>query len=95
MPDPGWHMVDLLKDAGYYAGIHGKVSHSSPYQPYAWDDDLTISPSGKRSHVKDAKAYGASTSRGIESKKGWKAFLFVDQHIGSAQALLDAGPGWG
>ena len=25
--DPGWpHMVDLLKDAGYYAGIRGKVT---------------------------------------------------------------------
>jgi N-sulfoglucosamine sulfohydrolase len=40
--DPGWpHMVDLLKDAGYYAGIRGKVTHSSPYQPYDWDEDLT------------------------------------------------------
>ena len=77
VPDPGWpHMVDLLKDAGYYAGIHGKVSHSSPYQPYAWDDDLTISPSGKRAHVKDAKAYGASTSRGIEkAKRAGKPFF--------------------
>ena len=70
VPDPGWpHMVDLLKDAGYYTGIHGKVTHSSPYQPYAWDDDLTISPSGERAHIKDAKAYGASTSRGIEKAK--------------------------
>ena len=69
-------MVDLLKDAGYYAGIHGKVSHSSPYQPYAWDDDLTISPSGKRAHVKDSKAYGASTSRGIEkAKRAGKPFF--------------------
>ena len=49
VPDPGWpHMVDLLQGSGYYAGIHGKVSHSSPYQPYVWDDDLTISPTGKK-----------------------------------------------
>ena len=77
VPDPGWpHMVDLLKDAGYYTGIHGKVTHSSPYQPYAWDDDLTISPSGERAHIKDAKAYGASTSRGIEkAKKAGKPFF--------------------
>ena len=75
--DPGWpHMVDLLQEAGYYAGIHGKVTHSSPYQPYGWDDDLTISPSGQKAHIKDAKAYGKSTSRGIEiAKKSGKPFF--------------------
>ncbi|MBT7406663.1 MAG: sulfatase [Opitutae bacterium] len=79
--DPGWpHMVDLLQGAGYYAGIHGKVSHSSPYQPYAWDDDLTISPSGKKAHIKDAKAYGESTSRGIENagEAGKPFFLSIN-----------------
>ena len=81
VPDPGWpHMVDLLQGAGYYAGIHGKVSHSSPYQPYAWDDDLTISPSGKKAHIKDAKAYGESTSLGIENagKAGKPFFLSIN-----------------
>ena len=79
--DPGWpHMVDLLKEQGYYAGIHGKVSHSSPYQPYAWDDDLTISPAGKKAHIKDAKAYGESTTRGIETarKEGKPFFLSIN-----------------
>jgi len=79
--DPGWpHMVDLLQGAGYYAGIHGKVSHSSPYQPYAWDDDLTISPSEKKAHIKDAKAYGESTSRGIENagEAGKPFFLSIN-----------------
>ena len=77
VPEPGWpHMVDLLKDAGYYTGIHGKVTHSSPYQPYAWDDDLTISPSGEKAHLKDANAYGASTTRGIaKAKKSGKPFF--------------------
>ena len=81
VPDPGWpHMVDLLKEQGYYAGIHGKVSHSSPYQPYAWDDDLTISPAGKKAHIKDAKAYGESTIRGIETakKQGKPFFLSIN-----------------
>ena len=32
--DPGWpHMADLLRDAGYYVAIRGKVSHSSPINP--------------------------------------------------------------
>lgn len=81
VPDPGWpHMVDLLQGSGYYTGIHGKVSHSSPYQPYAWDDDLTISPTGKKAHIKDAKAYGASTTRGIEmaKKEGKPFFLSIN-----------------
>ena len=28
------HMVDLMKAGGYYVAIRGKVSHSTPYQPY-------------------------------------------------------------
>ncbi|HEX5104259.1 MAG TPA: sulfatase-like hydrolase/transferase, partial [Pirellulaceae bacterium] len=36
--DPGYPvLVDLLKEAGYFTGIRGKVSHSTPYSPYAWD----------------------------------------------------------
>jgi N-sulfoglucosamine sulfohydrolase len=58
--DPGWpHMVDLLQEAGYYAGIHGKVTHSSPYQPYGWDDDLTIYPPDKRLTLKMPKHMGS------------------------------------
>ena len=79
--DPGWpHMVDLLKDAGYYAGIRGKVTHSSPYQPYDWDEDLTILVDGSKAHIKDAKSYGESTARGIANakKQGKPFFLSVN-----------------
>ncbi|NIP96471.1 MAG: sulfatase-like hydrolase/transferase, partial [Akkermansiaceae bacterium] len=31
-------MCDLMKAGGYYTAIRGKVNHSTPYQPYAWDD---------------------------------------------------------
>ena len=75
--DPGWpHMADLLRDAGYYVAIRGKVSHSSPYQPYAWDDDLTILPDGEKAHIKDIASYGESTARGIaNAKKAGKPFF--------------------
>ena len=79
--DPGWpHMVDLLKDAGYYAGIRGKVTHSSPYQPYDWDEDLTSLEDGSKAHFKDAKSYGESTARGIANakKEGKPFFLSVN-----------------
>ena len=75
--NPGWpHMVDLLKGAGYYAGIRGKVTHSSPYQPYDWDEDLTTLEDGSKAHIKDAKSYGESTARGIaNAKKHGKSFF--------------------
>ena len=80
--DPGWpHMVDLLKDAGYYAGIRGKVTHSSPYQPYDWDDDLTILADGTQAHLKDAKSYGESTARGIAKAKSQGKPFFLSVNI--------------
>ena len=30
-------LCDLAKDAGYFTGIRGKVAHSPPFTPYAWD----------------------------------------------------------
>ncbi|MCO8121367.1 sulfatase [Stieleria sp. TO1_6] len=59
------HLVDLMKQRGYFVGIRGKVSHSTPYQPYAWDADLTIL-NGKQQDMKNADSYYASTRRGIE-----------------------------
>lgn len=68
-------MCDLMKDAGYYVAIRGKVSHSTPYQPYAWDDDLTVTPDGKKLHIKDVPSYGTCTARGIaNAKKAGKPF---------------------
>ncbi|MEL6108373.1 MAG: sulfatase-like hydrolase/transferase, partial [Planctomycetota bacterium] len=50
------HLVDLMKDAGYFVAIRGKVSHSTPYQPYSWDADLTTLD-GKKQHVKNIDSY--------------------------------------
>ncbi|MCH2182696.1 MAG: sulfatase [Mariniblastus sp.] len=62
------HLVDLMKGAGYFVGIRGKVSHSTPYQPYAWDADLTLID-GEKQHIKDPQSYYRSTKRGIEMAK--------------------------
>lgn len=62
-------LCDLMKAGGYYTAIRGKVSHSTPYQPYAWDDDLTKSPTGKKLHLKDVPSYFECTKRGIETAK--------------------------
>jgi N-sulfoglucosamine sulfohydrolase len=60
------HMVDLMKAGGYFVGIRGKVSHSTPYQPYGWDEDLTVID-GKQQHTKHPESYYQSTKKGIES----------------------------
>lgn len=63
------HLVDLMKQAGYFTAIRGKVSHSTPYHPYGWDLILDQSPEGKKYHIKDAKSYGLSTQQGIAAAK--------------------------
>ena len=77
--DPGWpHFSDLMKDVGYFTGIRGKVSHSSPYQPYDWDAILDILPNGQKADMKDAKSFGVSTTDGIaKAKAAKKPFCLV------------------
>ncbi len=57
-----------MKEAGYFVGIRGKVTHSTPYQPYAWDEDLTTID-GEKQDIKNAASYYATTQRGIELAK--------------------------
>ncbi|MBC8325273.1 MAG: sulfatase [Verrucomicrobia subdivision 3 bacterium] len=77
--NPGWpHLVDLMKAGGYFTGIRGKVSHSSPYQPYAWDANLDTLPDGTKAHLKDVKSYGTATAVGIaQAKAAKKPFCLV------------------
>ncbi|OYP34584.1 sulfatase [Rhodopirellula sp. MGV] len=60
------HLVDLMKKGGYYVAIRGKVSHSTPYQPYGWDDDLTTL-NGEAQDMKNPESYYRSTKHGIQS----------------------------
>lgn len=59
------HLVDLMKQAGYFTAIRGKVSHSTPYHPYHWDQILDADSNGKQFALKDAKSYGKSAAMGI------------------------------
>ncbi|MGB0654857.1 MAG: sulfatase family protein [Pirellulales bacterium] len=60
---------DVMQKAGYFTAIRGKVSHSTPYQPYHWDADLTIKEDGVKEHIKDVGSYGTSLTRGIEKAR--------------------------
>lgn len=66
---------DVMQKAGYFAAIRGKVSHSTPYQPYRWDVDLTVNEDGSKEHVKSVSSYGRSLARGIGlAKQAGKPF---------------------
>jgi len=76
--DPGYPVLaDLMKSAGYFTAIRGKVSHSTPYSPYAWDLVLD-NPPGGAAHPKDPASYGASAEQGIRAAKAaGKPFCLV------------------
>ncbi|HRK17199.1 MAG TPA: sulfatase-like hydrolase/transferase, partial [Prosthecobacter sp.] len=69
--DPDYpHLSDLMRAGGWFTGIRGKVSHSTPYSPYpGWDADLDTLPDGTRAHIKDARSYFLSTADGIARAK--------------------------
>ncbi|MGB7345051.1 MAG: sulfatase [Pirellulaceae bacterium] len=62
-------LCDLAQQAGYFAAIRGKASHSTPYHPYPWDAILDTDADGKKHHIKDVASYGASTAEGIRRAK--------------------------
>ena len=67
-------MVELMQQAGYFVGIRGKVTHSTPYHPYPWDADMT-SIDGEKQDNKNANSYYRSTKLGIElAEKANKPF---------------------
>jgi len=63
------HLVDRMKQAGYFTAIAHKVNHSTPYTPYGWDLELDRTADGQRVDVKRAKSYGESVVRGIAAAR--------------------------
>ena len=77
--DPGYPvMSDLMKAAGYFTGIRGKVDHSTPYTPYpGWDLILDTLPDGTAADQKNPESYYRSTQHGIaRAKQAGKPFCF-------------------
>lgn len=71
-------LCDLAKEAGYFAAIRGKVSHSTPYTPYPWDAELDRDSKGDKYQIKDAVGYGESTRQGIElARQAEKPFCLL------------------
>lgn len=78
--DPNYPVfADLMKRAGYFTGIRGKATHSTPFHPYpGWDVMLDEDESGTRQHIKDAESYYRSTKQGIAaSLQAAKPFCLV------------------
>ena len=61
------HLVDLMKQAGYFTAIMGKTSHSTPYHPYPWDAILDTAKDGANYDKKNPAHFGEATARGIEA----------------------------
>lgn len=79
--NPGYpHLVDLMQKAGYFVGIRGKASHSTPYQPYHWDADLSVLD-GQKQDIKNANSYYRSTRRGIELAQNAKKPFCLNVNI--------------
>ena len=77
VPNPGYQvMSDFMKAGGYFTGIRGKVSHSTPYHPYpGWDAVLDTLADGSHADAKNVKSYYLSTQHGIAlAKKAGKPF---------------------
>jgi len=77
--DPGYPvMSDLMKAAGYFTGIRGKVDHSTPYTPYpGWDLILDTLPDGSAADPKNPESYYRSTQHGIaRARQAGKPFCF-------------------
>jgi N-sulfoglucosamine sulfohydrolase len=71
-------LCDLAREAGYFAAIRGKVSHSTPYHPCAWHALLDTAEEGTKYHIKDASSYGDATRRGIGlAKQAGKPFCLL------------------
>ncbi|MEO0448591.1 MAG: sulfatase, partial [Verrucomicrobiota bacterium] len=62
-------LSDVMQGAGYHCTIRGKVTHSTPYNPYSWDLDASVAPDGSKFPIKDVPSYGTSTTMGIEAAK--------------------------
>ncbi|MCA9055611.1 MAG: sulfatase, partial [Planctomycetaceae bacterium] len=70
------HLVDLMKGAGYFTGIRGKVPHSTPYSPYPWD--VVLDATQDKPHTKEPGSYGESTRLGLaQSREADKPFCLV------------------
>src|SRR3954470_477315 len=69
--NPGYQTLsDFMKAGGYFTGIRGKVSHSTPYTPYpGWDVILDTLPDGKQAHPKNVESYYLSTKNGMSLAK--------------------------
>jgi N-sulfoglucosamine sulfohydrolase len=78
VPDKDYPVLcDLMKDAGYFTAIRGKVSHSTPFSPYDWDLVLD-NTDGNKEHPKDVASYHRSTAAGIAAaRKADRPFCLV------------------
>jgi N-sulfoglucosamine sulfohydrolase len=75
--NPGYKTLsDFMKAGGYFTGIRGKVTHSTPYNPYpGWDIVLDTLAAGGPAQPKNVASYYDSAKQGMAlAKKAGKPF---------------------
>ena len=72
---------DVMQKAGYYAAIRGKVSHSTPFQPYRWDIDHTINEDGSKEHQRRRVVWQEPRTWHYARKTGEQAVCDQHQHL--------------
>lgn len=73
--DPDYPVLtDLMKSGGYFTAIRGKATHSTPYNPYAWD--VVLDAGNGRRNLKNPQSYYESTREGIDAS-GDKPFCVM------------------
>ncbi len=72
-------LPDVLKEHGYFVGVKGKVSHSSPYSPYPWDIvEQQVTPRGA---ARSSKGFHAFTTRAIRASQAAKKPFYLVVNI--------------
>ncbi len=56
-------LPDLLRENGYFIGIKGKVSHTTPYHPYDWD--VVLEPESQKDQ-RNKDSFYELTAKGID-----------------------------
>lgn len=68
-------LPEILRENGYFIGIKGKVSHSTPYHP--WDWDVVLAPEVKGAE-RSAESFYELTRKGIQmAEDAGKPFYLV------------------
>ena len=85
-------VADFFQDAGYFTAIRGKVTHTTPYNPYPGWDLTHQYPQPKPSVLKDVKSYGDSMRKAIEAAEAAEKPFLANLNVSDPHKPFYTGP---